>query len=192
MNKVSMASLIACMLVAPSAMATGIGGQNDESRGIITFTGLVFSNSCAISSEDKNQTISLAPVMNKLINSVTAVKTKEFTIKVRDCYVDDNIKPKLYWTNTGELSSEGYMIDNTKGSASNAALVLMKSNNEHIDLNKSNIGFDPESYSRSENGNHKGLTYRFKVGYIKSKDVSANYVTPGPIQTQLSYMITYI
>lgn len=192
MNKVSMASLIACMLVAPSAMATGMGGQNDESRGIITFTGLVFSNSCTISGEDKNQTIRLAPVMNTLINTATAVKTKDFNIRLKDCYVGGNIKPKLYWAKMGKLSSEGYMIDNTKGSVSNSALVLMKYNNDLIDLNNESIGFEPESYSRSESGNHSWLTYKFKVGYIKSKDVGGAPVTAGPIRTQLSYMITYI
>lgn len=187
MNKITLISLIACALAAPSVMAEPSGPVG----GVIKFDGLVVANSCIIDNGDEDKTIKLVHVINTEINSDDAVKVKNFSIKVKNCYVANNAAPELYWSYAGRVDSKGYMLHRDENSGSNAALVLMNSSGGKIDMRKSGEGFTPGEINRGNYSHGEKLTYNFKVGYIKSSDLSNDLVTPGPILTQANYTVQY-
>lgn len=188
MNKVSIVSLVACALAAPSVMASHF---DNVGIGKIFFNGIVSANSCRIESGDENKKVTLDSVVNNNVKKDAAVNIKRFNIKIDDCYISHGVRPVLQLAKMGVISTDGYMLNNLKGGASNAALMLMNAEGSKIDLNGPLLQIKPDRGDRSKDDDNE-FTYSFKVGYIKPSELGENYVTPGKIQTQLSYTIKYI
>lgn len=186
MNKVSVISLIACTLAAPSVMA-----KQSDHEGVVRFEGHVVSNSCSVDHGDKHKNINLLHALTSEIKPKTAVKIKEFNIRVSDCYVAGKVKPNLYWTSGTNLDADGNMLNSVGRNGSNAALMLMDSDEKPINLHRIGTGIEPDKEGHGDRSFNGGLTYSFKVGYVKAENRTSDPVTPGPLMTQASYTVEY-
>ena len=192
MSKLSIITLISCAIVIPSAMADFGHGPNPGPKGKVNFTGHVYANSCIIETGDQDKQVKLNPVLNTLVNKSHATQLQSFSIRVKNCYINENATPKLSWNGNSHLTKEGYLKNMTSSGDKNVALVITDNKQKSIDLNKNSNRFDPEKgYLRHENGSQI-LTYKFNVGYIISKDNNSSYVKPGPVSAQANYSITYL
>lgn len=190
MNKVSIVSLIVSVLVAPSVMAFGGGTHLGDPKGKVHFNGVVYANSCRIQLGDENKVIDLSPVINTQINKDSAVQNKEFTITLNNCWISEHLIPKLAWERVGNVSQEGYMLNNSPFGARHVALALQDKDGTVIDLNQADLRFPPTEAKGL--GFESTLTYKFNVGYIKPKSAGDLPPMPGIIRTQANYRITYI
>ncbi|QBX82027.1 fimbrial protein [Citrobacter tructae] len=187
MSKLSIVTLIACAVSIPSAMAQK--WFNGDPKGNIVFNGTVLANSCKIENSGYKN-VTLNPVINTRVNSQSPEQIKEFTIKVTDCHIDEYSIPKLSWGKNYFVTTDGYLKNNIIFGGSNAALALQDKNGTNIDLSKDNNKFDPERTHHSEG--KQFLEYKFRVGYIRSSDTpSFMRITPGSVQMQANYRITY-
>ncbi|AWS95339.1 type 1 fimbrial protein [Citrobacter sp. CRE-46] len=180
MSKLSLVALIACAVSIPSAMAFG------DPHGYVNFKGSVLPNSCKIENQGYKE-VQLSPVINTLVNKDAPVQVKKFSIKVKDCYMDENLIPRLSWGKNSHITNDGY-LKNTLMIGSNAALRLETTEGKVIDLSHGENKFDPDSKFLSKD--KTSLDYTFQVGYIKSKETNLPII-PGGVKAQAHYSITY-
>ncbi|WP_264859393.1 fimbrial protein [Citrobacter freundii] len=191
MSKLSIVTLIACAISMPSAMAASENAHYLNPQGKVNFSGHVYSGSCKIATGDENKQVKLNPVLNTLVNKLSATQLQPFSIQVNDCYIHEKLVPKLVWNDNTLLTAQGYLKNTANNGAENVALILKDSKGRSIDLHNENAQFEPEKdYLK---GDKPTLTYKFSVGYIIpfESPVLAR-VKPGPVSAQANYSITYL
>jgi type 1 fimbria pilin len=193
MSKLSIISLISCAIVIPSAMADFGHAPNRDQKGVVNFSGHVYSNSCIIEAGDKDKQVKLNPVLNTLVSKLHATQLQQFSIKVKGCYINEKIVPKLAWNVNSPLTRDGYLKNTTRGGAQNVALVLKDNREKTINLRNKNDRFEPEKDYLLHGNDSPTLTYKFSVGYIiPFENSGSSYVQPGPVSAQANYSITYL
>ena len=190
MNKVSIIALLTCASFAPVAMAQGSNGLIfDRLHGVVNFHGAVTTNSCKISTGDKNKNVYLPPVAASDIHiDYTSNPTIPFSIKVENCGPVLGMSPKIaIWDNSGNTVGDGY-ITNTSDKDSGIALFLTGKDNKLIDVRRGSLhegNVSGRTVSNDEN------IYSFNVGYIKLNrgDVKKGYA--GQVTAQVNYQVVY-
>lgn len=191
MNKVSIIALLTCVSSTPVVMAQGSNGLIfDRLHGVVNFHGAVTTNSCKISTGDKNKNVYLPPVaVSDIHNEYTSNPTIPFSIKVENCGEVFGMSPKIaIWDNFGNTVGDGYLI-NKSNTKSSIALFITGKNNELINVKH---GYLHEGDSDGRTGANDEKIYSFNVGYIKLKNADLKNGYSGKVTAQINYQVIYL
>lgn len=201
-KKYSMAAAVAMVLSAGSAMAAD---PVPSDTGTITFHGLVSSNTCKISLDNKidqdgnDFDVNLDTVFVKdfqnALGTASTLGEKPFALNLTGCDADTVSGASAQFDSWGGSSStsNGLLVPpaNLQGAAANVNLVLSNDGNSMNDQIKIDQTNNTQKATVSENGD-ANLYYR--VAYTQGQnwtDATATPVTAGTVQAQVAFTVIY-
>ncbi|EAO2685131.1 fimbrial assembly protein [Salmonella enterica] len=197
-KKYSLAAAIVLAMGAGSAMAA-----DDSDTGTITFHGLVTTNTCKISLDDKiNQDgndfdVNLDTVAVKdfqtALGAESTLGEKNFTLNLTECDVTTQKTASAQFDSWGGSSStsEGMLVPptNLQGAAANVNLVLSNNGNSNTDQVK--IDQTNNAQEATITNNAANLFYRVAYTQGQGWDATNSPVSAGTVQAQVAFTIAY-
>ncbi|MBS3050060.1 fimbrial protein [Enterobacter mori] len=199
-NKLGLATVVAMVLSAGSAMAADIPSDT----GTITFHGMVSNNTCKVSLDQKiNQDgndfdVNLATVFVKdfatPLSTDSTLGEKKFALTLTGCDSATVSQASAQFDSwAGSSSTSGGLLvppTNTQGAAKNVNLVLSNDGNSATDQIKLDQTNNTQKATIDTNG--AGALY-YRVAYTQGQgwDAANNPVTAGVVQAQAAFTMIY-
>ncbi|QGW85842.1 fimbrial assembly protein [Enterobacter asburiae] len=198
LNKLGLATVVAMVLSAGSAMAA-----NDT--GTITFHGMVSNNTCQVSLDQKIDqngndfdvnldTVFVRDFANPL-GTTSTLGEKKFTLSLTGCDTATAKKASAQFASwAGSSSTEGGLLvppSNAQGAAKNVNLVLSNDGNSATDqimIDQTNNTQKATIDSTTGAGN---LYYRVAYTQGQGWDATSNPVSAGTVQAQVAFTMIY-
>lgn len=198
LKNVGMGVAVALVLSAGSAVAA------DSDTGTITFHGMVSTNTCKVSLDQKidqsgnDFDVTLDTVFVKdFANALGATSTlgqKKFSLSLTGCDTATVQKASAQFDSwAGTTSNEGGMLvpaSNAQGAAKNVNLVLSNDGNSATDQIKVD---QTNNNQKATLGTDGTANLYYKVAYTQGQgwDSTSNPVTAGTVQAQVAFTMAY-
>lgn len=197
-NKLGLATIVAMVLSAGSAMAADIPSDT----GTITFHGMVSNNTCKVSLDQKidqdgnDFDVNLDTVFVKdfanALGTTSTLGEKKFSLTLTGCDSATVKQASAQFDSwAGSSSTSGGLLvppSNTQGAAKNVNLVLSNDGNSATDQ----IKLDQTNNTQKATIDTTGALY-YRVAYTQGQnwDAANNPVSAGVVQAQAAFTMIY-
>ena len=198
LKNVGMGVAVALVLSAGSAVAA------DSDTGTITFHGMVSTNTCKVSLDQKidqsgnDFDVTLDTVFVKdfasALGATSTLGQKKFSLSLTGCDTATVQKASAQFDSwAGTTSNEGGMLvpaSNAQGAAKNVNLVLSNDGNSATDQIKVD---QTNNNQKATLGTDGTANLYYKVAYTQGQgwDSTSNPVTAGTVQAQVAFTMAY-
>ena len=191
-NKLGLATVVAMVLSAGSAMAADIPSDT----GTITFHGMVSNNTCKVSLDDFDVNLDTVFVKDfaNALGTTSTLGEKKFSLTLTGCDSATVKQASAQFDSwAGSSSTSGGLLvppSNTQGAAKNVNLVLSNDGNSATDQIKLDQTNNTQKATIDTTG--AGALY-YRVAYTQGQnwDAANNPVSAGVVQAQAAFTMIY-